>query len=36
MQDPKKTVLKIEPGTLVMIVSALLLLPLLLAGFISQ
>jgi hypothetical protein len=31
-----KAVLKIDPGTLVLILGALILLPLLLAGFFSQ
>lgn len=37
MSDPKKTwMLNIDPGTLLLIVAALLLVPLLLAGFFSQ
>lgn len=36
MKDPDKNTLKIDPGTLVAIVSALILLPLLIAGFFSQ
>ncbi len=36
MPEPQKNTLKIEPGTLVLIVSVLILLPLLLAGFLSQ
>jgi hypothetical protein len=36
MPEPQKNTLNIEPGTLVLIVSLLILLPLLLAGFLSQ
>jgi len=36
MRDPKPNVLKIDAGTLVLIVSALILLPLLFTGFFSQ
>jgi hypothetical protein len=36
MPDPEKNVINIEPGTLLLIISALLLLPLLLVGFFSQ
>jgi hypothetical protein len=37
MSDPKKPwVFTIEPGTLLLIVASLLLVPLLLAGFFSQ
>lgn len=36
MREPKKNDINIDPGTLVLIVSALLLLLLLLAGFVSQ
>lgn len=35
-QEPKQTVLKIEAGTLVLIISVLILLPLLLTGFFAQ
>ncbi|BAY11008.1 hypothetical protein NIES2098_41850 [Calothrix sp. NIES-2098] len=36
MPEPDKNILKLDPGTLVLIVSILILLPLLLAGFFSQ
>ncbi len=36
MSDREKNVINIEPGTLLFIVVALLLLPLLLTGFLSQ
>jgi hypothetical protein len=36
MAEPDKNLIKIEPGTLLVIISALLLVPLLLAGFFSQ
>lgn len=37
MSDPKEPwVFTVEPGTLLLIVAALLLVPLLLAGFFSQ
>lgn len=37
MREPdKKNIIKIEPGTLVLIISVLLLVPLLIAGFWSQ
>jgi len=36
MPEPKKNEINIDPGTLVLIVSVLILLPLLLAGFFSQ
>jgi hypothetical protein len=36
MPNPDKNIIKIEPGTLVLIVSLLLLLPLLFTGFLSQ
>jgi preprotein translocase subunit Sec61beta len=36
MSDPQKNHIKIDPGTLVLIVSALILLPLLITGFLSQ
>ncbi len=36
MPEPDKNTIKIEPGTLVLIISALILLPLLLTGFLSQ
>jgi hypothetical protein len=36
MSDRDKNVIKIEPGTLVLIISALILLPLLITGFLSQ
>lgn len=36
MPEPQKNTLKIDPGTLVLIVSVLILLPLILAGFLSQ
>jgi hypothetical protein len=36
MADPDKNVIKVEPGTLLVIVVALLLLPLLITGFLSQ
>jgi len=35
-KPPKQTVLKIEPGTLLLIISALILLPLLITGFLGQ
>lgn len=36
MGNPEKNVIKIDPATLVLIVVALLLLPLLFTGFTSQ
>jgi hypothetical protein len=36
MKDPKKQTLNIDAGTLVLIISALLLLPLLFMGFLFQ
>jgi hypothetical protein len=36
MSDPQKNHIKIDPATLVLIVSALILLPLLLTGFLGQ
>jgi hypothetical protein len=36
MPDPNKNEIDIEPGTLLLIVCALLLVPLLLAGFFFQ
>jgi hypothetical protein len=39
MPNPEKTdknIIKIEPGTMLLIVSALILLPLLFVGFLSQ
>lgn len=36
MRDPNENVIKIDAGTLLVIVSALILVPLLLAGFLSQ
>ncbi len=36
MSDPEKPTLKIDAGTLVLIISALILLPLLFTGFLSQ
>jgi len=36
MPDPKMNVVKVDAGTLLLIVSALILLPLLLTGFLSQ
>jgi hypothetical protein len=36
MSDPDKNTVKIDPGTLVFIISALLLLPLLFSGFFFQ
>ncbi len=36
MRDPQKNHIKIDPATLVLIASALILLPLLLAGFLGQ
>ncbi|BAY24464.1 hypothetical protein NIES2100_42590 [Calothrix sp. NIES-2100] len=36
MPEQEKNTLKIDPGTLVLIVSVLILLPLLVAGFLSQ
>lgn len=36
MPEPQKNVINIQPGTLLLIVTALLLLPLLLTGFFSQ
>lgn len=35
-EEPKQTILTIDPGTLVLIVSALILIPLILTGLISQ
>jgi hypothetical protein len=36
MPDPQKNIVNIEPGTLVLIITALLLIPLLIAGFAFQ
>lgn len=36
MRDPEKNQIKVEPATLVLIVSVLILLPLLVVGFFSQ
>ena len=36
MEEPPKNTLNIDAGTIVLIVSALILLPLLLTGFISH
>jgi hypothetical protein len=36
MPEPEKNIIKIEPGTLLLIISLLILLPLLLAGFFAQ
>lgn len=36
MRDPQKNHIKIDPATLVLIASALILLPLLFAGFFGQ
>ncbi|AVH70589.1 hypothetical protein NLP_1843 [Nostoc sp. 'Lobaria pulmonaria (5183) cyanobiont'] len=36
MRDPEKNHIKIDPATLVLIVSVLILLPLLVVGFFSQ
>ncbi len=36
MRDPQKNHIKIDPATLVLIVSALILLPLIITGFLSQ
>lgn len=36
MSEPDKNLIKIEPGTLVLIVVVLLLLPLLITGFMSH
>jgi hypothetical protein len=36
MRDPDKNVIKVDPGTLLLIISALILLPLLITGFVSQ
>ncbi|MEP0871511.1 hypothetical protein NDA01_17005 [Trichocoleus desertorum AS-A10] len=36
MPNPEKNIIKLEPGTLLLIVSALILLPLLFVGFLSQ
>lgn len=36
MPDPKNNEINIEPGTIALIVFALILLPLLLTGFLSQ
>ncbi len=36
MSDPEKGIIKLDPATLGLIVTALLLLPLLLTGFLSQ
>jgi hypothetical protein len=36
MPDPKTKVIKVDPGTLLLIISALILLPLLITGFLSQ
>jgi preprotein translocase subunit Sec61beta len=33
MEDPQKNYIKIDPATLVLIVSALILLPLIITGF---
>lgn len=35
-KPPPDTTIKIDPGTLVLIVSLLILLPLLITGFVSQ
>lgn len=36
MPEPDKNIVKVEPGTLLIIVVALLLIPLLFTGFLSQ
>jgi hypothetical protein len=36
MRDPDKNTIKIDPGTLLVIVAALILLPLLFTGFLAQ
>lgn len=36
MRDPDKNIVKLDPGTVLLIVSALILLPLLFTGFLSQ
>jgi hypothetical protein len=36
MPNPEKNTIKIEPGTLALIMAALILLPLLFVGFLSQ
>ncbi|MGV0101667.1 hypothetical protein NSTCB13_00111 [Nostoc sp. DSM 114160] len=36
MRDPQNNHIKVEPATLVLIVSVLILLPLLVVGFFSQ
>lgn len=36
MRDPEKDAIDIDAGTLILVVSALILLPLLLTGFLSQ
>ncbi|MEA5550520.1 hypothetical protein VB713_05925 [Anabaena cylindrica UHCC 0172] len=36
MRDPQKNHIKIDPATLVLIASTLILIPLLLAGFLGQ
>lgn len=36
MRDPKTNVVEVDAGTLLLIVSALILLPLLITGFLSQ
>ena len=36
MRDPNENVVKIDPGTLLAIVAALILVPLLVTGFLSQ
>jgi hypothetical protein len=36
MPEPDKNLVKIQPGTLLLIISLLILVPLLLAGFFAQ
>lgn len=36
MTEPDKNLIKIEPGTLILLISALLLIPLLVTGFFAQ
>jgi hypothetical protein len=36
MSDPKKTILNIDAGTLVLIIATIILVPLLLTGFLAH
>jgi hypothetical protein len=36
MSEPDKNLIKVEPGTLLLIILALLLVPLLITGFVSH